>query len=97
LAAADGTVIFSDVLRGYGNVVIVRHAHGYLTVYAHNQANHVKEGQPVRRGERLAEVGQSGRTSGASLHFEVRKDNLARDPLSYLPQDRRTVLKEPSP
>ncbi|MBI3301807.1 MAG: M23 family metallopeptidase [Deltaproteobacteria bacterium] len=97
LAAADGQVIFSDVLRGYGNVVIVRHANGYLTVYAHNQVNHVKEGQPVLRGERLAEVGQSGRATGASLHFEVRKDNLARDPLHYLPQDRRTVLKDRSP
>lgn len=97
LAAAEGQVIFSDVLRGYGNVVIVRHAGGYVTVYAHNQKNLAKEGQTVRRGEQLAEVGQSGRATGASLHFEVRKDNLARDPLRYLPQDRRTVRKEPSP
>ncbi|HEV8717676.1 MAG TPA: M23 family metallopeptidase, partial [Candidatus Binatia bacterium] len=97
LAAADGQIIFSDVLRGYGNVVIVRHAGGYVTVYAHNQTNLVKEGQTVRRGERLAEVGQSGRATGASLHFEVRKDNLARDPLHYLPQERRTVRQEPSP
>jgi murein DD-endopeptidase MepM/ murein hydrolase activator NlpD len=97
LAAADGQVIFSDVLRGYGNVVIVRHPGGYVTVYAHNQTNLVKEGQAVRRGEQLAEVGKSGRATGASLHFEVRKDNLAHDPLHYLPQDRRTVRKEPSP
>ncbi|MBI3796414.1 MAG: M23 family metallopeptidase [Deltaproteobacteria bacterium] len=97
LAAADGQVIFSDVLRGYGNVVIVRHPGGYVTVYAHNQTNLVKEGQAVRRGEQLAEVGQSGRATGASVHFEVRKDNLARDPLHYLPQDQRTVRKEPSP
>jgi len=97
LAAADGQVIFSDMLRGYGNVVIVRHPGGYVTVYAHNQANLVKEGQTVRRGEQLAEVGQSGRATGASVHFEVRKDNLARDPLRYLPPDRRTVRKEPSP
>lgn len=97
LAAADGEVIFSDALRGYGNVVIVRHGNGHTTVYAHNQRNHVKEGQVVRRGERLAEVGQSGRATGSSLHFEVRKDNLARDPLRYLPQDRRAVLRDPSP
>lgn len=97
LAAADGQVIFSDVLRGYGNVVIVRHTGGYVTVYAHNQTNLAKEGQTVRRGDQLAEVGKSGRATGASLHFEVRKDNLARDPLPYLPQDRRTVRKEPSP
>jgi murein DD-endopeptidase MepM/ murein hydrolase activator NlpD len=97
LAAADGKVIFSDVLRGYGNVVIVRHANGYLTVYAHNNVNLVKEGQNVRQGEPIAEVGQSGRATGASLHFEVRKDNLARDPLRHLPQDRRTVQSESTP
>jgi lipoprotein NlpD len=95
LAAADGEVLFSDVLRGYGNVVIVRHRGGYITVYAHNRVNAVKEGQFVRRGQRIAEVGQSGRATGPSLHFEVRKDNLARDPLRYLPQDRRAVLKSP--
>jgi len=95
LAAADGYVMFSDVLRGYGNVVIVRHTNGYITVYAHNQVNLVKEEQFVRRGERLAAVGKSGRASGANLHFEVRRNNLARDPLQYLTQDRRTVLKEP--
>lgn len=94
LAAADGKVIFSDVLRGYGNVVILRHPNGYLTVYAHNRANLVKEGQNVRQGETIAEVGQSGRATGASLHFEVRKDNLARDPLRHLPQERRTVRSE---
>jgi len=97
LVAADGKVIFSDVLRGYGNVVIVRHANGYLTVYAHNKVNLVKEGQNVRQGDSIAEVGQSGRTTGASLHFEVRKDNLARDPMRYLPQGARTVQKENSP
>jgi len=91
LAAADGKVIFSDVLRGYGNVVIVRHGGGYLTVYAHHRTNLVKEGQSVRQGEVLAEVGQTGRATGPSLHFEVRKDNLARNPLRYLPQERRTV------
>jgi murein DD-endopeptidase MepM/ murein hydrolase activator NlpD len=95
-AAADGQVIFSDVLRGYGKVVIVRHTGGYLTLYAHNAVNQVQEGQRVRRGTRVATVGQSGRVTGAHLHFEVRKDNRARDPLRYLPQDRRTVLRDPS-
>lgn len=95
-AAAAGKVIFSDVLRGYGNVVIVRHPNGYLTVYAHNQANVAQEGQEVRQGDRLAEVGQTGRATGASLHFEVRKENLARDPMRYLPPDRRTVQSERS-
>jgi len=97
VAAADGQVIFSGVLRGYGRVVIVRHAGGYITLYAHNAANHVREGQVIRRGEQVATVGQSGRVTGASLHFEVRKDNRARNPLRYLSQDRRTVRKDPSP
>src|SRR5262245_52851425 len=95
-AAADGEVIFSDVLGGYGKVVIVRHAGGYLTLYAHNAVNRVHEGQRVRRGTRVATVGQSGHVTGANLHFEVRKDNRARDPLRYLRQDRRTVLKDSS-
>jgi len=94
LAAADGKVIFSDVLRGYGNVVIVRHAKGYLTVYAHNRANLVKEGQGVRQGDVIAEVGQTGRATGASLHFEVRKDNLARNPLQYLPEEQSSVQRK---
>lgn len=85
LAAADGQVIFSGALRGYGKVVIVRHAGGYHTLYAHNAVNHAKAGQVVRRGARLARVGQSGRVTGASLHFEVRKNNLARNPRRYLP------------
>lgn len=97
VAAADGQVIFSDELRGYGNVVIVRHGNGYVTVYAHNRVNHVREGQYVRRGERVAEVGMTGRASGPSLHFEVRKDNLARDPLRYLSQERRTVVESHLP
>lgn len=97
VAAADGEVIFSDELRGYGKVVIIRHDAQYVTVYAHNRVNWVREGQFVRRGQRIAEVGQSGRTSGPSLHFEVRKNNLAQDPLRYLPYDRRTVRESRAP
>jgi len=84
-AAQDGDVIYSDVLRGYGNVIIVRHASGFATVYAHNRINHVHEQQHVRKGDVIGSVGDSGRTSGANLHFEVRQDNVARDPLEFLP------------
>src|SRR5262249_33522563 len=84
-AAQDGEVMFSDVLNGYGYVIIIRHEQGFATVYAHNQRNGVREGQRVRRGEVIASVGDSGRTSGANLHFEVRKDNVARNPLYFLP------------
>ena len=81
-----GQVIYSDELRGYGNIVIVRHEGGIVSVYAHNQVNLVHEGQRVARGEIIARVGSTGRVTGPHLHFEIRKNNLAQDPLRYLPQ-----------
>lgn len=84
-AAHDGSVIFSDVLRGYGRVIVLRHPNGVVTVYAHNHRNWVKTGDRVRKGQVIASLGDSGRTSGPNLHFEVRSGNIARDPLGYLP------------
>ena len=85
-AAADGRVIYSDnKQRGYGNLVIVRHKTGYVTVYAHNRRNLVDEGDLVRQGAHIAEVGQTGRSTGPHLHFEIRVDGKAVDPLVYLP------------
>jgi murein DD-endopeptidase MepM/ murein hydrolase activator NlpD len=84
-AARDGAVIYSDTLRGYGNVVIVQHEGGYATVYAHNEENLVAAGSRVRQGQAVARVGRSGRTSGPNLHFEIRKDNIARNPIYFLP------------
>ncbi len=84
-AARAGRVLYSDHLRGYGNLVIVAHDEGYATVYAHNRENRVRAGTDVRQGEVIAVVGVSGKTSGPNLHFEVRKDNVARNPLFYLP------------
>lgn len=95
-AAADGDVIYADVLRGYGNVIIVRHPDGLATVYAHNQANRVHEGQRVRRGDVISTVGDSGHTTGANLHFEVRKDNVARDPLFFLPALEQVAGPKPA-
>jgi murein DD-endopeptidase MepM/ murein hydrolase activator NlpD len=86
LAIEAGEVIYSDQLRGYGNMVIVRHAGGIVSVYAHNEANLVREGQTVTRGEVVAKVGSTGRVSGPHLHFEIRRNNAAQDPLRYLPQ-----------
>ena len=85
-AAADGKVIFSDRLSSYGNVIIVEHSGGFTTVYAHNERNLVRKGARIRRGERLATLGASGRARTPHLHFEVRKDNIARNPLYYLPR-----------
>lgn len=75
-AAASGKVMYSGKLRGYGNIVIVKHGKtGYTTVYAHNKKNLVKEGEYVKQGQLIAYVGQTGRTTGPHLHFEVRKGN----------------------
>jgi murein DD-endopeptidase MepM/ murein hydrolase activator NlpD len=84
-AARTGNVLYSDRLRGYGNLIILEHGEGYVTVYAHNRENLVRTGVQVRQGDVIATVGESGKTSGANLHFEVRKDNVARNPLYFLP------------
>ncbi len=87
-AARDGVVIYSDRLAGYGKVVILEHSRGYTTVYAHNDQNLVRKGDHVRRGDRIATVGSTGRASGPHLHFEIRKNNVARNPRYYLPSRR---------
>jgi murein DD-endopeptidase MepM/ murein hydrolase activator NlpD len=84
-AARGGRVLYSDRLRGYGNLIILGHDDGYASVYAHNQENRAQSGAEVRQGDVIALVGRTGKTSGANLHFEIRKDNVARNPLYYLP------------
>ena len=89
-AAADGTVVYSNnKQRGYGNLVIIRHAEGVMTVYAHNRRNLVDEGQFVRQGAQIAELGNTGRSTGPHLHFELRVKGKAVDPLKYLPERNR--------
>lgn len=83
-AAASGRVIFVGRMRGYGNIVIIQHDSHYVTVYAHDSSNLVKEGQSVKRGQLIGFVGRSGHTRGANLHFEVRRNNVARNPLAYM-------------
>lgn len=85
-AIDSGEVVYSDQLRGYGNMVILRHADGFVSVYAHNERNLVREGQQVSRGETIARVGSTGRVTGPHLHFEIRRDNKAQDPLRYMPR-----------
>jgi lipoprotein NlpD len=86
LAAADGRVIFSgNGPRGYGNLVIVKHANELLSVYAHNRSLAVKEGQSVKRGQKIAELGDSGTTS-PRLHFEIRQQGKPVDPARFLPR-----------
>jgi murein DD-endopeptidase MepM/ murein hydrolase activator NlpD len=84
VAAADGTVIFAGRQEGYGSIVILRHAGGLVTLYAHASALLVKRGQQVERGTPVARVGQTGKTTGPHLHFEVRQGTRPRDPLLFL-------------
>ena len=86
LAADSGVVIFSGTLHGYGNTVIIRHDDDYATVYGHNARNLVSEGARVTHGQEIGAIGRTGRTTGANLHFEVRRDNVAQNPLAYLPE-----------
>ena len=84
-AAEAGRVIHSDdSLAGYGNMVILKHAGVYSTVYAHNRRNLVKVGEFVKRGQVIAEVGETGRTSAPHVHFEVRRNGRPANPLDYL-------------
>jgi len=84
-AAAAGEVIYVGTQSGYGLIVIVRHASGLITLYAHNSEVLVKDGDRVEAGTPVAKVGQTGRTSGPHLHFEVREGTRPRDPLQFLP------------
>jgi murein DD-endopeptidase MepM/ murein hydrolase activator NlpD len=84
-AACDGLVVYAgNGLRGYGNLVILKHADMLATVYAHNHELLVKEGQAIKRGQAIARSGQTGKASAPHLHFEVRKDSIACNPLGYL-------------
>jgi lipoprotein NlpD len=85
LAAADGRVVYAGAgLRGYGNLIILKHNNTYLTAYAHNQALLVKEDQSVRKGQKIAEMGSTD-TDRVKLHFEVRRQGKPVDPTRYLP------------
>lgn len=84
-AAASGTVAYAGKgIRAYGNLLIIKHGNDYLTAYAHNQTLLVKEGQTVKAGQQIATLGRSGSTRDM-LHFELRRQGKAIDPLSALP------------
>lgn len=85
VAAADGRVVYAGSgLRGYGNLVIIKHNSTYLTAYAHNQTLLVKEDQVVRRGQKIAEMGSTDAES-VKLHFEIRRQGKPTDPAKLLP------------
>ena len=85
LAAADGRVVYAaSGLRGYGNLIILKHNNTYLTAYAHNQTLLVKEDQTIKRGQKIAEMGNSD-ADQVKLHFEIRRQGKPVDPAKYLP------------
>lgn len=84
-AAADGEVVFSKRMRGYGRLILIKHDNNFFTAYAHNRQNLVNKGKKVKQGQAIAKVGRSGRATGNHVHFEVRKGQQAVDPLYFLP------------
>ena len=87
VAAADGRVVYAGAgLRGYGNLIILKHNNTFLTAYAHNQALLVREDQAVKQGQKIAEMGSSD-ADRVKLHFEVRRNGKPVDPMGYLPKN----------
>ena len=86
VAAADGQVVYAGSgLRGYGNLLILKHNNIFLTAYAHNQTLLVKEDQKVKKGQKIAEMGSSDSPNGVKLHFEIRRQGKPVDPVKLLP------------
>ena len=83
-AALDGQVIMAGKQKGYGNYVMLDHGNGVVTLYGHHRKNLVATGEIVRRGQKIAEVGRTGNATGPHLHFELRQDGVAQNPLPFL-------------
>ena len=85
-AAAAGKVVFVGEKGGYGLLIVISHSDGSFTIYAHNSKNIAKENSNVKQGEKIAEVGSTGNSTGPHLHFEIRLQSKPVDPLLYLPK-----------
>ena len=83
-STADGVVTFAGRQRGYGRVVKIRHAFGFETVYAHLSRARVKMGQRIGRGDRIGDMGSTGRSTGNHVHYEIRIDNKPVDPVKFI-------------
>lgn len=86
MAASDGSVVYAGSgLRGYGELVIIKHNDTYVSAYGHNRRLLVQEGQQVKAGQTIAEMGSTG-TDRVKLHFEIRRQGKPVDPQQYLPK-----------
>jgi len=84
-AAENGIVAYAgNELRGFGNLLLIKHADGWVTAYAHNEQLLVKRGDKIKRGQKIATIGSTGNVSSPQLHFEIRRGNKARDPSKLL-------------
>ena len=84
VAAADGVVSFSGIKDGYGNTLVIDHKYGYKTLYGHNARILVRVNQKVKKGQKIAVLGRSGRTTGYHVHFEIRINNIPIDPWPFI-------------
>ncbi len=90
VAAASGVVVYSgNDLGGYGNLTVLAHKHGFFTVYAHAQKNFTRRGEKIRRGQMIATMGKTGRSTGVHLHFEIRYNSEALNPGQFAAFQRR--------
>lgn len=92
MASANGKVIYSGRMRGYGKVVVIKHSGKMHTVYAHNSRNMVKRGERVSQGQVIGKVGNTGRSSGPHLHFEIRNGDKVLNPAHYLTRVKKSLL-----
>ncbi|MGH6975980.1 MAG: peptidoglycan DD-metalloendopeptidase family protein, partial [Stellaceae bacterium] len=93
-AADSGVVAYAgNELRGYGNLILVKHAGGWMTAYAHNETILVKRGDVVKRGQEIAKVGATGIVSEPQLHFEIRRGTQVLDPSQYLPASQASAVR----
>lgn len=87
-------MIYSGWIRSYGQVVKVQHSNGFITLYAHNLKNQVEAGDEVEAGQAIATVGSSGHSTGPHVHFEVRRDGKAYNPLHLLEASDKSPVFE---
>jgi murein DD-endopeptidase MepM/ murein hydrolase activator NlpD len=94
-AAQAGTVLYSSRrIRGYGNMIVIKHDSGFATIYAHNKKNFVKKGDRVIQGQQIALVGATGKATGPHVHFEVRRGEVPQNPLDYLPVNKSILVSK---
>ena len=93
LSTRRGMVVYSGSdLGGYGKIVVIAHPGGYFSVYAHNHKNFVRKGQKVHQGQVIAQVGSTGRSTGPHLHFEIRHEGKAYNPVAFVGRGKKRKL-----